>query len=127
MAKTNKELVKEYLEKGLVVCGLYDCTFKALMTDENCKSYVADILSNITKVPKDEIINNLVFKNSELKVKRVNDKKKVTDIIVEVKNNIINLEMSKDYYDGVVEKNVSYRAQILEESVNAGDNYGDKK
>ena len=107
-----KEIIKKYKEKGLIVPGVYDKVFKAIMQDNTCREYLIEILFELTKLPKEYIKENLIIKNSELPLERLKEKQKITDIIVEIQNNIINLEMNNFYYKGLIERNDMYLNEL---------------
>lgn len=105
-------VVERYKKEGLVVPGLYDKAFKAIMQDESCRDYLVEIVHELTKLPKEYLEENMVFKNSELPVDYLEEKRKVTDLLVEVEENIINLEMNNFYYKGLIERNDMYLNEI---------------
>ena len=86
------------LKEGEVVPVTSDMMFKAILIDS--KEYLADILSNI--------LDNLVFKNTEQGILGVSEKRKVTDLIVDINKLTINLEMDASYSKASVRKNNSY-------------------
>lgn len=94
----------ERLKEGEVIPALYDPVFKALLTDERCKDYLVDLINIVTKIPKELIKNNLEYRNTEHTKNNVKEKGKISDLIVDVLNNRINLEMNMNYYEGVIEK-----------------------
>ena len=119
----NKDLVEKYKKEGKCVCALYDRVFKEVITDPNCKNYVSTLISGITKIPKEEIKEKMTIKNSELLSNKIREKWKITDILIEVGNRIMNLEMYKKYYKGIIEKNIAYANKITVEALNVGEDY----
>ena len=104
-----------------------DTVFKSVLQDRSCEDYLVDIISGITKIKKEYIKNNLVFKNTELIKDEMVEKGKVTDLLIELKDNIINLEMNKKYYDGLFDKNDRYIDKIKSGIVMKGEKYGKQK
>ena len=98
------------LEEGKVIPAIYDKVFKSIMMGN--KEFLADIISGISGIEKEEIMDNLVFKNVEYPIGNIEEKRKTSDLIVEVKNNIINVEMNRVYYKGLSKKNEKYIAKI---------------
>ena len=98
------------LEEGKVIPAIYDKVFKSIMMGN--KEFLADIISGISGIEKEEIMGNLVFKNVEYPIGNIEEKRKTSDLIVEVKNNIINVEMNRVYYKGLSKKNEKYIAKI---------------
>ena len=113
--------------KEKIIPATFDPVFKALLTSEECREYLADIISYITKIPKEDIMNNLVVRNSELINNKVKEKRKITDLIVDVLNNRINLEMNKEYYTGLFTKNNAYQHKIAAEQFLSGKDYVEEK
>lgn len=105
----------------------FDPIFKVLFTSKSCINYSTDLLSNIIKIPKEVIKENIIILNNELPIKHYNEKKMKTDIIMDVLDNRINIEMNKYYYDGLFEKNNAYQSKLLEEQFQNGEGYLDVK
>ena len=103
-----------------------DVVFKSFMLSDNTKNYKARLFSLITGI-KEEDLKKAKYTSQELKNANKNHKTYKTDIIVEVDNHIINIEMNKEYYDGVIEKNSSYYSKLRSEILTHGDNYVDLK
>ena len=95
-----------------VIPMIYDEVFKSVLQDKESEGYLVDIINNVTGIKKDYMKGNIVFKNVELPKNSVREKGKATDLIVEIKENIINLEMNKNYYEGLYDKNDSYIEKI---------------
>lgn len=91
------------LEEVKVIPMTYDYVFKSVLSEN--KEYLARILSNILNIDKDYILDNLVYKNTEHTKLSKKDKRKISDLIVEVENMKINLEMNKGYYKSLTHKN----------------------
>ena len=102
------------LNKDKVITMMSDAVFKSVLQDRSCEDYLVDIIEGITKINKDYIKRNLVFKNSELTKEEIEEKGKVTDLLIELQGNIINLEMNKYYYEGLFNKNDRYVTKIKE-------------
>ena len=106
---------------------IYDEVFKSVLQDKESEGYLVDIINNVTGIKKDYMKGNIVFKNVELPKNSVREKGKATDLIVEIKENIINLEMNKNYYEGLYDKNDSYLEKIKEGSITRGQIYPRRK
>ena len=110
-------------EKNKVIPMTYDMVFKSVLQDKESEGYLIDLINGITGIKKEYLKGNIVFKNTELKKDEIKEKKKATDLIIEVKENIINLEMNKNYYNGLFEKNDRYIDKIKDGLVSKGDKY----
>lgn len=103
-----------------------DVVFKSFMMSENTIDYKARLIHLITGLPEDDL-KKAVYESIELPVSNKNDKVYKTDIIVRINKNIINIEMNKDYYEGIITKNTSYYNKIRSEEFDSGMNYLDVK
>ena len=76
----------------------------------------------ITKIPL-EALNNIKVENVEHTKENKKDKKMQSDIIVSINSHIINLEMDREYYEGVLNKNDAYIFKISSNQYNENENY----
>jgi predicted transposase/invertase (TIGR01784 family) len=111
------------LEKVKILELTSDIVFKSFMLSEDTKEYTARLISLITKIPEKEILKNAVFNNVELSVKNKSDKRYRTDIIITIVKNIINIEMNREYYDGLFSKNNAYISKLYSDQFDVGDSY----
>lgn len=93
---------------------IYDKVFKSVLQDKLSKEYLIDIISGITNIPKEEFEEEIVFKNTELKKENNKEKTKIADLIIELDKSVINLEMNKKLYLGLIDKNDRYIYKIKE-------------
>ena len=100
-----------------------DPVFKAFMLSEDTREYTAKLINLITKIPKEEILKHSVFNNVEIPIRNKKDKRYRTDIIITIMNNIINIEMNREYYEGLLSKNDAYKSRIYGDQFDIGDNY----
>ena len=63
MNEIEKEL-QEIREKKRVIPATFDPVFKSLLTNENNRGYLEDLISYVTKIPKEIISKNMVVVNS---------------------------------------------------------------
>ena len=104
---------------------IYDKVFKGVLTSKEARGYLVSLISNITGIKKEDIKDNLVFKNNEQNITGISEKKKITDMIIDIKDFIINLEMNKEYYEGLINRNHEYISKIRESLVLEGESYVD--
>ncbi len=114
-------------EKIRIIPMTYDKMFKSVLTSKEARDYLADIIGEITGLPKKQIRKDMVIKNSEHSVNSISEKKKISDLVVEVKESVINLEMNRYYYDGLIDRNHEYIAKIRESMVKEGEKYNELK
>ena len=103
-----------------------DVVFKAFMMSEKTRKYKARMLNAITEIPIKDL-EKAIYTSNELPVENKNNKVYRTDIIITVKKNIIVLEMNKEYYDGLFNKNHMYSSRILSTELEKGEDYIDLK
>ncbi len=108
-----------------IVPMIYDKVFKGVLTSKETRGYLTNLISNITGIKKENLKKNLVFKNNEQQVTGVSEKKKITDMVVEIKDCVINLEMNKEYYEGLMDRNNEYISKIRESIIYEGESYSD--
>lgn len=112
MFEIEKEL-QEIREKKRVIPATFDPVFKSLLTNENNRGYLEDLISYVTKIPKEIISKNMVVVNNQLPIEKYNNKQLNTDILVEIEKNVINLEMNAQKEIGIFEKNAAYYQKLM--------------
>ena len=102
-----------------------DVVFKAFMISEKTKEYKAKLLSEITKIPE-EVLIDAKYITKELNPKNKNAKIYRTDIFVEIKDRTtLILEMNNDKYKDVITKTLHYSFRTISESLDRSSNYND--
>ena len=102
------------MQEVKIIPMIYDKAFKSILTSKEVGSYLIDIISDVIKIDKEEIRKNIVFKQNEHNLLGINEKRKTSDLIVEISYGVINLEMNKDWYDGLFDRNHEYISKIRE-------------
>ena len=102
-----------------------DRMFKAVLTSKEARDYLVDIISGITGLPKEDLKRDMTFKNSEHPVSGISESKKISDLVVEVKDGVINLEMNETYYKKLVDRNFEYIVKLKSNLV--GESYNEIK
>ena len=121
-----KEAIKlreELIRKGEVLPATEDVVFKNLIMES--REFLIIILEHFLGIDKEIIRNNMHLENTTLPVSNAKEKKKVTDIIVRVERNVVNLEMNASYYKGLVNRNIDYILKGKTEANFSGENYDD--
>lgn len=114
------------MRKDEIISMKYDFMFKSVLLNKEARGYLISILNLITKIPKEEL-NNLTLKNTEHLKNGKSEKKKQSDIIVEIENNTICIEMNKDYRPGLYDRNFSYASKIRDYNIKEKESYKDYK
>ena len=122
MNEIEKEL-QEIREKKRVIPATFDPVFKSLLTNENNRGYLEDLISYVTKIPKEIISKNMVVVNNQLPIEKYNNKQLNTDILVEIEKNVINLEMNAQKEIGIFEKNAAYYQKLMVEQYKRSADY----
>ena len=117
---------KEIKEEKIIPM-TYDKMFKSVLTSREAREYLVDIIAGITGLPKDKVKKDMVFKNTEHQLTSISEKKKISDMVVEVSYGVINLEMNKYYYEGLLDRNHEYISKIRENIIKEGAAYEDMK
>ena len=99
------------LKNNEVIPGSYDPIFKSIMS--TYKEYLADIVSYVTKIDKNDFLEHLVFKNVEYIMDNYKEPRKTSDLIVEIKDSLINIEMNNNYYKNIYKRNNRYLYKMI--------------
>ena len=117
------DIINQLEKENKVIPATDDNVFKALFQSEISKPVLAYIISEVINLNEKYIFDNLVFKNTELiKSKRI-EKGKRTDLLVEIKGAIINLEMNRRLPKGTLIKNITYHHKLASEIKIVKDEY----
>ena len=86
-----------------------DSLFKAMFLDKRCRKMISAVLSRITNISEEKILNAKFIGGSEFPKSHRLEKKKISDIVIEVDDNtVILVEANKSYYKTLFLKNESY-------------------
>jgi len=106
----------------LIPC-IYDFIFKSVMLDPEIRDYLIEYIHMITKLPINIIKKNIKIENIEHTLDNKSDRRLKSDIIVSIGKLYINIEMNKDYYDGLFLKNTAYTQKIASTMYNVGEDF----
>ena len=121
----SNEKIREYMiSNNFVYEGKFDSVFKAIMS--GCLLYLGDLISKLTGLDKDFIIENFKEQNVEYKIANALERKKVSDFIFKLPGFIINLECNRGYWDGLIERNDAYFGKLKGELLSKGEEYSKK-
>ena len=107
------------MKEKVWINGTSDIMFKTLL--RNNRRYLSYIVSKITGIEESIIYNSLKYSPVEFKIENKNEKKKISDLIIEIDMHIINLEMNKKMNESIKNRNTAYIDKINIEQ------YKDKK
>lgn len=114
---------KEKIKKHKFIPGTFDLAFKEIITSDDCKHYTCSLISNLLGIDEEFLFENLYISNSNIPIENLAEKAKDTDVLLTVEGTIINLEMNKDYYEGVFKKNDIYQHTLISRTVKSGEIY----
>ena len=106
-----------------LVPAISDVIFKKVFAISENKRLISYLISYITKIDYLYIYENFKYGNTELLKKRCDEKGLVTDLIIYLKEEIINIEMNKYVSKGILIKNNIYHHNIASSSIKKGENY----
>ena len=105
-------MTKRYMDKDHINL-MDDNMFKTLFSSIEARGIITSLINCITGIPKEEL-EKANFNSIELNKNNIKEKKKISDIIIRIDDNKrIILEMNKDYYNGLFEKNSSYAYNLI--------------
>ena len=124
--------IKELEKEEKVLAGTNDCIFKSLFTSEECKPVLAHVIGEVMNLTKEYVLSKLSFKPTEIAKERYYEHGKITDLLVEVSDKVINLEMNKETQDelrqkGRLIKNTKYHYAIAGRSILMAEKFEDAK
>ena len=106
-----------------LVPAISDAIFKKVFAISKNRRLISYLISYITKIDYLYIYENFKYANTELLKKRYDEKGKVTDLLIYLKDEIINIEMNKYVSKGILIKNNIYHHNIASSSIKKGENY----
>lgn len=115
-------MIKVEKRPELIPC-IYDFIFKSVMLDPESKDYLIGYINMVTKLPINIIKKNIKIENIEHTINNKNDRRLKSDIIVSIGKLYINIEMNKDYYEGIFLKNTAYVQKIASTMYNTGEDF----
>ena len=107
--------VKSYQEdivrqKYEVIPGTFDPIFNEIF--KSVKEFLADIIYEVIGIPKEEVLKGTII-NSEYPILNINEKRRTSDLIIELEDSVINLEMNNYYYKKLNKRNDIYLFKIV--------------
>ena len=103
----------------------HDAMFKAVFSSN--KNMLAKLVQAILDYYKINIKvdeNNLELKRNELDIENVNDKQLICDYVVKINDNFdLNIEINREIYSGLYERNLIYSFKIYGSHFKSGDSY----
>ena len=94
-----------------------------ILTEPNLKEYVSYIVSKIMNIDYDYVLKEMTVISPRHRISNKRSKRMISDIVLRVGNNIINIEGNKKYYKGLLERNHIYYSKLISNSLSINDSY----
>ena len=113
--------------KNRLIPTMFDPVFKSLFQNKNFRKTLSYFLSKLTKYSENYIYEHLIFLNPEIPIENYDEKKKITDLIIKIDEDIINIEANRNNNKSTILKNNSYHHKLAYEKNHTGQdlNSGD--
>ncbi len=117
---------KSKLEEDVIIPGIFDGLFKALIPSLEFRPCLFIILITCTHFTMDDIVKGIRFLNTELKKEKYKEKGKITDILIDLKGHTINIEANTSDSKSLRLKNYNYHHKVTYDRFSAGSQLDDK-
>ena len=114
-----KHAVKKDPDK--LMNSMYDTPFKAIIQHPKFRRLLSLIISEMTIFSPKFIYDNLIFVNTELPIDNVQERKKITDILIKISGSTINIEANRFLTKSSRGKNRLYHHKVAFEQYMTGD------
>ena len=111
------------LTKHKPLKGINNLVFKELFTSIDTREYASSIISYLTEIDYGYILDNFTLSTSELPSENKDESRRITDIVLKIGNNIINMEANNNYYPGLEERNEVYLSTLVARTPKRRQNY----
>jgi predicted transposase/invertase (TIGR01784 family) len=115
--------MKFVLEPGKVLKPTSDVVFKNLMKNEKNKDFLAKIISIVTKLDYDYVLNNIVISDTDTLESNIGNHYNTGDLVVNIENTKINIEASRNNIEINKRKNEITAFKYASNSYKKGDLY----
>ena len=102
---------------------IQDFILYEILTEPNLKEYVSYIVSKIMNMAHDYVLKEMTVISPRHRISNKRSKRMISDIVLRVGNNIINIEGNKKYYKGLLERNHIYYSKLISNSLSINDSY----
>ena len=102
---------------------IQDFILYEILTDHNLKEYVSYIVSKIMNMDYDYVLKEMTVISPRHRISNKRSKRMISDIVLRIGNNIINIGGNKKYYKGLLERNHIYYSKLISNSLSINDSY----
>lgn len=93
-----------------VIPGIYDPVFKSIFI--KVKGVLEEVITGIDNIITKEDAKHITILNNEFPKDTIFEKGKVSDLVVRIKDKIIDIEMNKSYYEDLIKRNNAYAEKL---------------
>ena len=123
MSKDYKKILEQLEKEGKVIAATNDYVFKSLFQDKEIRPILAYIISQVTKIDKEYLMENMTFKNSEVPKNNISEKENRNDLVVDIKGTTIGLEMNNQNTTDTNFRNISHYHSLITNSIKEATKY----
>ena len=102
---------------------IQDFILYEILTEPNLKEYVSYIVSKIMNMAYDYVLKEMTVISPRHRISNKRSKRMISDIVLRIGNNIINIGGNKKYYKGLLERNHIYYSKLISNSLSINDSY----
>ena len=102
---------------------IQDFILYEILTEPNLKEYVSYIVSKIMNMDYDYVLKEMTVISQRHRISNKRSKRMISDIVLRIGNNIINIGGNKKYYKGLLERNHIYYSKLISNSLSINDSY----
>jgi len=116
------------LKDNQVMKFVNDEIFKSVLSSPDCFLALCLLISETCNISYNYLLLNIRYSNTELKVRKYNEKVKRSDLILETYDKVFIIEMNRGhYYKGLFVKNYSYANEVNLSCIKKGMDYSEIK
>lgn len=110
------------LKKGEIIPLNFDYVFTSIFNNEKNISILENFLSVYLEIPVEELKGKVKLKSRYLELESKNSKSKQIDLLLDLDGEKINIELSNNISDGIINRNIVYASNIHGRQLKYGDN-----
>lgn len=113
------------IEKGKIIPLKYDFMFTEIFNKEENIEIVESFISNYLEIPLEEVRNKIKIKSRRIGKENKKEKDNEVDLLLEMKKEKINIEISNGITQGIKDRNVVYISKVHGKNMIYADDYTD--
>ena len=121
--RIKREGAYKYTKGDDIIPIVYNDMFEVMINNEEHKQYATQLLSYFMDLSREEIYNHIVFLKNKLDNKKESEPRKTVDMLLKVKERIINVEVNNNSSKAALERNLEYSHKIYRMKRKKGKGY----